>query len=246
MSQNRTVVPGMEGPEQYSQGETRNAAGFYNRTQNTGRGTVVPGVSPDVITGNSAADANASPRKPVDTGKPVVGFLYSISRQGIGEYWPLHIGQNSIGSSDKNDICLAEGTVSSDHATLVVRKMKKPEKLIASICDQRSTNGTMLNGESLGFNPVECFNNDLITIGENYTLVLILIDIVALGLEVAPGFIPVDRPTSQPFGDIPSMNPNIPFPSAGGTEFMDNPGFDHYARQSNNSGGQTTEGTVGM
>ena len=72
---------------------------------------------------------------------------------------------------------------------LVVRKMKNPEKVIASISDARSTNGTMLNGQSLGFSAEECKNGDIITIGDNYELYLILIDAASLGLKPVEGFI---------------------------------------------------------
>ncbi len=68
-------------------------------------------------------------------GAPVVGFLYSISRQGIGEYWPLHIGSNKIGRSGNCDICLKEGTVSDIHAELNIKQMKTTHKILASIKD---------------------------------------------------------------------------------------------------------------
>ena len=203
MSQNRTMVPGMEDSGQYSpNGENNFSNDIYTRRSSSNRGTVVPGMGgyqPETPRANNGVImGNAQPAGPVRQqpveGKPVVGFLYSISRQGIGEYWPLHIGQNTIGYSDKCDIQLAEGTVSSEHAVLVVRKMKNPEKTIASISDQRSTNGTMVNGESLGFSAVECFNNDVITIGENYELVLLLVDVKALGLKVSEGFVPLSAP----------------------------------------------------
>lgn len=124
--------------------------------------------------------------------KPVVGFLYSVSRTATGEFWPLYQGQNTIGQGAENDIRLSEGTVSAEHAVIMVRKLKKPEKVIASITDARSTNGTMLNGQSLGFTAVECKNGDIITIGDNYELYLILIDPAAIGLSVSESFIPVD------------------------------------------------------
>lgn len=88
--------------------------------------------------------------------KPIVGFLYSISKSMAGEFWPLHIGSNTIGRSANCDVSLGEATVSEEHAVLVVRQMKNPEKIIASICDSRSTCGTMINGESLGFDQREC------------------------------------------------------------------------------------------
>ena len=133
--------------------------------------------------------------------KPIVGFLYSVSKTSAGEYWPLHVGSNSIGRSQDNDVCLSETTVSSQHAVLVVRQMKNPEKIIASICDSRSTCGTMINGESLGFDPRECFNGDVITIGEHYDLYFILIDAKQIGLRqnslAAPELRPSDEDNRQ-------------------------------------------------
>ena len=71
--------------------------------------------------------------------------------------------------------------------------MKNPEKVIASISDARSTNGTMLNGVSLGFTAEECKNGDIITIGENYELYLILVDAATLGLSVSKDFIAIEE-----------------------------------------------------
>ena len=67
--------------------------------------------------------------------------------------------------------------------------MKNPEKVIAWINDSGSTCGTMINGESLGFDRRECFNGDIITIGEHYDLYFILIDAKQIGLNVCRDFI---------------------------------------------------------
>ena len=121
--------------------------------------------------------------------KPVIGFLYSISKSGSGEYWPLRIGSNTIGRADNCNVSLSEATVSEQHAVLVVQQMKNPEKVIAWINDSGSTCGTMINGESLGFDRRECFNGDIITIGEHYDLYFILIDAKQIGLNVCRDFI---------------------------------------------------------
>ena len=89
--------------------------------------------------------------------------------------------------------------MSSDHAVLVVRKMKNPEKIIASISDARSTNGTMINGESLGFSAVECKNGDIITVGDNYELLLILVDAPTLGLSISDNFIAIETEENNPY-----------------------------------------------
>jgi hypothetical protein len=88
--------------------------------------------------------------------------------------------------------------------------MKNPEKIIASVCDARSTCGTMINGESLGFDQRECFNGDIITIGEHYDLYFVLIDAKQIGLNVCREFMPVNaQSASQSFNRInqPANNP---------------------------------------
>lgn len=210
MSQNnKTVIKGLE-PSDAANGTSSN---FYGRGAEA-KGTVVPGMSgnPSVVSNVSNVSSRGQQTK-TGSGKPVVGFLYSVSRTIAGEFWPIHIGQNSIGQNPACDIVLPEGTVSSDHAVLVVRKMKNPEKVIASISDARSTNGTMLNGESLGFSAVECKNGDIITIGDNYELYLVLIDATLLNLSVCKDFIPVQNEVEMQEGFIPAgyTRPGVEF-----------------------------------
>lgn len=177
MSQNKTVFPGI-GPEgDYNPTQGQGFAGGgqqYSRPSNPhrGNGTVYPGMEiPIAGTSRSAKETRPNAARP--TGKPIVGFLYSISRTGVGEYWPLHIGQNIIGNGSDCDIILGEGTVSQRHANLHINKMKKPEKTEATISDLGSTNGTQVNENSVSVaRPVECINGDIITIGENYDFCL--------------------------------------------------------------------------
>jgi hypothetical protein len=49
----------------------------------------------------------------------------------------------------------------------------------------------MINGEPIGFSAEECHNGDVITIGSNYELLLVLIDAGKLGLSVSKDFVPV-------------------------------------------------------
>ena len=238
MSQNKTVIQGLE-PDNTSRpyGMGGGNPQFYNR-QSTGggssRGTVVPGMGgyeQPVQGGQPVQGVQQS--KPRNLGKPMVGLLYSVSRTAAGEYWPLQIGQNTIGSNPNCDIQLSEGTVSSEHAVLVVRKMKNPEKVIASISDARSTTGTMLNGISLGFSAEECKNGDIITIGDNYELYLVLLDAASLGLKVSENFIATDieeNGSDMPYDFDPhatqmqQFGPDSPFyggPAQGGTVGLD-------------------------
>ncbi len=217
MSQNKTVIQGLEpddAPSNYRNVNSGASSSFYTRGGRTAdpRGTIVPGMmgTPSNVA-NLAGDAqpHQPSQKTVVSGKPIVGFLYSISRTPAGEFWPLHVGQNTIGKSPSCDISLPEGTVSSDHAVLVVRKMKNPEKVIASISDARSTNGTMLNGVSLAFTAEECKNGDIITIGDNYELYLVLLDAATLGLSVAKNFIPIEEQTDEILGPDELLEPGF-------------------------------------
>ena len=249
MSQNKTRVPGME-PEDSNfyggQSQQQPSGNFYSRRSGVAsRGTVVPGMetsnkSEAEESANAVAEMQAKGR-PLQLGKPIVGFLYSISRTPAGEFWPLQIGPNKIGTSPSSDIILPEGTISQDHAVLVVRKLKSSGNVIASITDAQSTNGTMLNGESLGFNPVECHNGDKIVIGENYELVLILIDTAKMGLSVAEDFIPLETASDEEYdrGDVPcGFNP-------GGTNAFGGSSFGGSVPPPF-SGGYSGGGTVGL
>lgn len=188
MSQGKTRVPGMDDVNSgYSRSSTYQQQPY---TPNVGIGdkTHVPGME---LPGKSNS-------KTVST-KPIVGMLYSISKTSYGEFWPLYLGANVIGRSADCDIILNEATISEHHAEIVVRSMKKPEKIIASIRDSRSTCGSLVNGESLGFEPKECFDRDIITIGEHYEMLFILIDIKKIGLKVSEDFMGTEEEIKQPF-----------------------------------------------
>lgn len=163
---------------------------------NSAKETFVPGMQE-----NAPGVAENNHLKPKDT-TPVIGFLYSISRKGIGEYWPLHLGTNTIGRSSDNDIVLLERSISEHHATLSIKQMKSTGKLIASIRDVGSKNGMYLNDEELDYDNHTCKLNDIITVGSCYKLLLILIDAADYGLSVAEDFVAEDEVPENPM-DIP-------------------------------------------
>lgn len=243
MSQNKTVIQGLEPEMNVGGGMSGNTSNFYARgNRSAARGTVVPGMMDSPVSGANKVEsqANPQPRKSVQPGKPVVGFLYSISRTPAGEYWPLQIGRNTIGQNPDSDIVLSEGTVSTDHAVIVVRQIKSTGNVIAAITDTQSTNGTMINGDTIGFAAVECHNGDVITIGNNYELVLILVDTAKLGLSVSKDFISVEVEEEEEYDDIPNFNNGSTRPG----------GFDPYGSGPTawgNGGGYTpSDGTVGL
>ena len=199
MSQKKTVIPGLEPSNDPNFSPFSADPSFYSRSANTPKGTVVSGF------GDPSGISNAKAEKVHQTvqhkkGKPVVGFLYSISRTAMGEYWPLHLGPNTIGQSSDCDVVLREGTVSAHHAEIIIRNLKNPAKTIASIKDSSSTNGTMINGESLDlYEPRKCSNGNIITIGDNYELLFILIDANELGLSESEKFIHIANENADAF-----------------------------------------------
>lgn len=141
--------------------------------------------------------------------KPILGFLYSVSKDSNGEYWPLYLGANTIGRSSDSTVCLAETSVSGQHATLVIRQMQNKGEdagLFVFIQDTGSMCGTLVNGITLDFSPRECKSGDIITIGENYELYFILIEPKALGLLPKPDF--KSSVKSDPV-QSPVLSPNI-------------------------------------
>lgn len=239
MSQDKTVIPGLgDGGSFNEKRRDSHHNNMYSRSSTyvnvdyDKQGTIVPGmerrapgVNESTINNNRRAD-------------PVVGFLYSISRQGIGEFWPIYVGRNTIGRSEKCDICLNEHTVSELHAVLNVKQMKTTHKVLASIKDEGSKNGIFVNEEELDYSAHECFNNDILTIGLNYRLLLILIDAEALGLSVSKDFISIDTAENDNYDE--SFNQQV---LHGGHNF--NP-YDHNKRRQNGGtvpldGGNMTE-----
>jgi len=239
MSQNKTVIQGLEAADTNIGGGARN---FYARGENSNpaKGTVVPGMNFQ-NPGNPTTQPIENPAQPkAMSGKPVVGFLYSVSKSPFAEYWPLHLGRNTIGQSTDSDIVLTEGTVSASHATIIVRQGKSG--LIAAIKDTESTNGTFINNEPIDFAAEECHNGDIITIGQNYQLLFILIDAAKLGLATSKDFI--QAATQEPedeFPEVPSFGSHTTQPGgfdpAVGSQWGNN---DFY------TGGNPTGGTVGM
>lgn len=162
-----------------------------------GNETFVPGMQDNAP---GVADIQSNQAK---GNTPVVGFLYSISRKGIGEYWPLHLGTNTIGRSSDCDIVLKERSVSEHHATLSIKQMKSTKKLIASIRDVGSKNGMYLNEEELDYDNHTCKLNDIITVGANYKLLLLLIDAEQYGLSVSEDFAATEDDDDASFGAVP-------------------------------------------
>ena len=141
-------------------------------------------------------------------GDPVVGFLYSISNGGNREYWPIHVGTNIIGREDSADITLREATVSSRHAEIRVRELRTGNGLTATIQDLGSKTGILINDTDPGYDLQKCCNGDILTIGENYRLLVIFVDTAANGLDVSPNFMPIAEQKEEET-EIPSFGKGV-------------------------------------
>ena len=133
----------------------------------------------------------------------VVGFLYSISHNGLAEYWTLHLGSNTIGRGPDNDVCLKEASVSVSHATISIKQMKTTGNIIAFIRDIGSKSGIYLNDTELDYEGHSCKNGDIITIGDAYKMLLVLIDADSLGLSIAENYKEVED------SSIPLIKKNV-------------------------------------
>lgn len=176
----KTVFPGAPVNSGFQQPFNGNPS-FANQSE----GTIYPGAE----ISSSAKSTNK---------KPVLGFLYSVSKDVTGEYWPLYLGANTIGRDSGCTVCLKEATVTKNHATLVIRQMQNQGEdagLFVFIQDVGSMCGTLVNGVTLDFNPKECKNGDIITVGENYELYFILVEPKVLGLAPKKDFKPLAAPT---------------------------------------------------
>lgn len=148
---------------------------------------------------NQNNDQNPS-KEMAKADSPVVGFLYSISRHGFGEFWPIHTGNNIIGRDEDCDIKLLEKTVSSPHADIRARILKKSGQVIANIKDLGSKNGIEVNGKELRYEDHDLKDGDKILIGNAYEFLFILIDPAEKGLKVAENFCECEQIISDPFG----------------------------------------------
>lgn len=138
----------------------------------------------------------------------VFGFLFSVSKTLAGEFWPLMLGANTLGRGAGNSIQLSEATVSETHASIHV--ISRANKLIVYIKDDQSKTGTLLNGELLR-GEADLKNGDVVTIGEHYELLVILINAHDLGLAEKPEFI-----ATTPTGFV-QPGPAAPFIPVPGT-----------------------------
>jgi hypothetical protein len=97
------------------------------------------------------AAAPAAATAPDPSNKTLRGFLVAYQTNANGDFWPLTGGRHIVGRAGAGsdiDVQLADPTISSRHAVVVVDGAAGT----IAIEDTGSTNGTFVNDEHLGFN----------------------------------------------------------------------------------------------
>ena len=191
MSQNKTRFPGMENVSgnPYNRDAFTSSDNGYRQPptrRNNERATRFPGME-------AIPEEKQQQKQTNDHHDPIVGFLFSVSRTPFGEFWPLYLGPNKIGRATDNSVNLPEGSVSGEHANLVIEQYSNPNVTIAVLENKGSKNGTFINGKPVFYGRTEeCKNGDILRFGSSYECFLILMDVREIGLKKAESFISVE------------------------------------------------------
>lgn len=190
MSQNKTIVPGVDYDNHNDSQDDFTYGGLYSRSGDESQRTYVPGVrqqSSSVLPNNSIVSNSpilhnqcGNNRQIVMQERVVVGVMFSISRGLLGEMYPVYLGKNIIGQTPICDIPLKEKTVSPEHAILHTRKTETG--LEASITDFNSTFGTQVNETDARYETIPIKENDIVTIGNHYQFVIKFFEMEKYGL----------------------------------------------------------------
>ncbi len=220
MSQNKTIVPGVnyDNP-QNNEYEEAVFGSLYSRSGTDDNRTCIAG-SPaaaqapydksNSVEGHAAAPGtgNSSFRHIMMQERVVVGCLFSISHGLLGEIFPLYLGRNIIGYTPNCDVCLKEKTVSSEHAILYIRKEGHPANYFMTITDYNSEYGSAVNGNDGRYETLTVRENDVITIGRHYKLLVKIFDVETAGLDEDTEF--EEMEIQQTYNSIQTGGNNVP------------------------------------
>lgn len=214
MSQNKTIIQGQYAPQRDGAGQTAQSAdpldSIYKPTGS--QPDAMPTMQHTVVTGMYEENAKPEPQKEDETQsdsqpssaanptkienctvwqqRPIVGILFTVSKQANGEVYPIYLGRNIVGNAENCDIRLREATISAQHAVIVVRRVKTAsgERQVASVTDYGSANGTFINGEDIDYDTHVLENHDVLGFGIAYRMAFIMLNPNELHLEVAKHF----------------------------------------------------------
>ncbi len=192
MSQNKTVIPESEYDlPRPTYMDVDSSSDLYRPTGARVNSTVIAGSNnsatpPPIPSASSTNDnrdsAEVNSRHIHLQDRVIVGALFSISKDLLGEIFPIYLGRNMIGNSSSCDVPLKERTVSDEHAVLHVRCDTYPGQCIMSITDYGSSHGTTVNHTDCRYETLAVTDGDVLTIGRHYRLVVKLFDVAKYGL----------------------------------------------------------------
>lgn len=210
MSQNKTIVPGVD-YDNYKDSQDDSIYGsLYSRSGDDSQRTYVPGMrqqhsqslpNNSVVSSPMVQNQSMNNRQITMQERVIVGVLFSISRGLLGEMFPVYLGKNIIGQSSNCDISLGEKTVSPEHAILHVRKTDTGYD--SSITDFNSTFGTSVNETDARYETIPVKENDIIKIGSHYQFVVKFFEMEQYGLTENLDF--EDQHSDNGIGDINSL-----------------------------------------
>ena len=93
----------------------------------------------------------------------LVGFLVSFSLDKNGVFWPLRVGRTRLGAAEESDVFIPNPQISGSHATIVVRETKKGLRIYCQ--DEKSQNGTLLNGDDICQDTPDIGTGDVLQLG---------------------------------------------------------------------------------
>ncbi len=93
--------------------------------------------------------------------RKLIGWLVTYDKDPNGIDFRLYEGRTRIGRNDNNDVVIKEEGVSDSHAVILYRTVDN----VLVIQDQLTTNGTFVNGKSIGTSATDLHDNDKIKIG---------------------------------------------------------------------------------
>ena len=191
MSQNKTIVPGVDYDNVNTNINESFYAGLYSKSDAVGsQKTYIPGMGEEPIV-SSVQNNSQSKDLHGNNGiigetrmislqnRVVVGVLFSVSKGLLGEIFPLYLGRNLIGKSNNCDVCLHENTVSSEHAILYIRKNNggTVSHYDITLTDYNSQYGSTVNDEAGRYETLSVKENDILTIGRHYKFIIKIFDV---------------------------------------------------------------------
>ena len=191
MSQNKTIVPGVDYDNVNTNINESFYAGLYSKSDAVGsQKTYIPGMGEEPIV-SSVQNNSQSKDLHGNNGiigetrmislqnRVVVGVLFSVSKGLLGEIFPLYLGRNLIGKSNNCDVCLHENTVSSEHAILYIRKNNggTVSHYDITLTDYNSQYGSTVNDEDGRYETLSVKENDILTIGRHYKFIIKIFDV---------------------------------------------------------------------